>query len=373
MLRLLILAVATAALIISACSPGQDEPIPTPTSKPSPLPTPTLTATASVETVGITLPPGFQIEVLIDNLRNPTSMAFGPGGRLYISQLNGDILVARDIDGDGLPDRIETFASGFNAPLGLAFLGDDLYVSSKGRVTIVGDIDGDGRGDIFNQIITGLPNGAHQNNGLAFGPDGKLYLTLGSTCNACIEGDPRSATIMRYDPDGSNEEIFARGLRNVYDIAFHPQDGTLFGMENGRDDKGLDVPEDLDVIVQGGNYGWPDCWGKGRGSNCQGTIPPIAELESRSSANGLLFYTAEQFPPEYRGDLFIAMWGSTVVEAGRKIVRVKLTRSEDSYEAEVIDFATGMVRPLDLVLAPDGSLLVADFSEGVIFRVVWKG
>ncbi|MFQ5875670.1 MAG: PQQ-dependent sugar dehydrogenase, partial [Dehalococcoidia bacterium] len=281
----------------------------------------------------------------------------------------GVILTAADTDSDGRADQVGPFARGFVAPLGLAFHEGALYVSSRGRVATLRDVDGDGQFDDLEEIITGLPNGRHQNNGLAFGPDGKLYINVGSTCNACIETDERNATIMRFNPDGTGGEVYARGLRNVYDIAFHPEDDTLFGADNGRDDKGLDVPEELNLIVEGGDYGWPDCWGEGRGTNCEGTIAPVAELEPRSSADGIAFYTGDQFPPEYHNNIFIAMWGSHSGLQGRKVVRVELSREGESYTARVSDFALGLDRPLDLVVAPDGALLIADYGTGVIYRV----
>ena len=194
--------------------------------------------------------------------------------------------------------------------------------------------------------------GYTRTNGLAFGPDGKMYLTLGSTCNACQERSELSATILQFNLDGTGRRVYASGLRNVYDIAFHPVDGTLFGADNGRDELELNVPEELNLLVDGGNYGWPDCWGDGQGSNCEGTLPPLAEMEQRSSANGLVFYTGSMFPVEYTNDLFIAQWGSHLRDTGRKIVRVKLERDGESYRAEVSDFALGIDRPLDVAQGP---------------------
>lgn len=147
-------------------------------------------------------------------------MAFDPDGRLYIAELGGRILV----DNGGAWQRV---AAGLAQPLGLAFRGADLYVFWQGGVSV---LEGVGEGAIRGQrdIISGLPFGRHQNNGLAFGPDGKLYMGVGSTCDACVERDPRSATIMRFNADGSGGGVFARGLRNVCDLAFQPADGNLW-------------------------------------------------------------------------------------------------------------------------------------------------
>ena len=131
----------------------------------------------------------------------------------------------------------------------------------------------------LRRLCRSCQRGYTRNNGLAFGPDGKMYLTLGSTCNACQERSELSATILQFNLDGTGRRVYASGLRNVYDIAFHPVDGTLFGADNGRDELELNVPEELNLLVDGGNYGWPDCWGDGQGSNCEGTLPPIAEME----------------------------------------------------------------------------------------------
>ncbi len=380
-----------AAFVAGACGGQPQDPTPTattsaqstsvpasPTSVP-PSPTPTQGTEAPeapglmAAGAGLALPPGFGANVFFVGLTSPTSMTFSPDGTLFVSQEDGAIVAIIDFDGDGRADGASGYARGFTAPLGLVFHEGALYVSSRGSVTIIRDDDGDGQGDVIERIISGLPNGPHQNNGLAFGPDGMLYLTLGSTCNACIEEDPRSATIMRFNPDGSGGEVFARGLRNVYDIAFHPLDGTLFGADNGRDEEALGVPEELNLLVEGADYGWPDCWGRGGGTNCQGTTAPVVELEPRSSADGLAFYTGGQFPAEYKNDLFIAMWGSHSREAGRKIVRVRLQGDGDSYTAQVSDFALGFDRPLDLVVAPDGALLVGDYGSGTIYRIYWEG
>ena len=374
------LALLLLAVLVVGC--GSEAPTPTPTPPPAEKPaepTPTMEKVAEEDEglvaggAGLAVPPGFGANVFFLGLSNPTSIAVSDDGVVYVSQQDGAIAALMDMDSDGEADSVELYARGFPAPLGLAHRDDTLYVSSRGSVTALRDSDRDGQPDDVETIVSELPTGIHQNNGLAFGPDGKMYLTLGSTCNACQERSELSATILQFNLDGTGRRVYASGLRNVYDIAFHPVDGTLFGADNGRDELELNVPEELNLLVDGGNYGWPDCWGDGQGSNCEGTLPPIAEMEQRSSANGLVFYTGGMFPGEYTNDLFIAQWGSHLRDTGRKIVRVELEREGESYRAEVSDFALGIDRPLDVAQAPDGSLLVTDYGSGTIYRIYWKG
>ena len=322
---------------------------------------------------GLAVPPGFGANVYFLGLSNPTSIAVSGDGTVFVSEQDGDIAALTDDDSDGMADTANLYARGFAAPLGLLHHEDTLYVSHRGSVTALRDLDGDGQVDEIETIVSDLPVGIHQNNGLALGPDGKMYLTLGSTCNACRERSELSASVLQLNLDGLEMRVFSSGLRNVYDIAFHPEDGTLFGADNGRDELELHVPEELNLLVDGGNYGWPDCWGDGKGSNCESTLPPVVEMEERSSANGLIFYTGAMFPKEYTNDLFIVQWGSHLRDTGRKIVRVELEKDGDTYGAEVSDFAFGIDRPLDIAQASDGSLLVADYGSGTIYRIYWKG
>ena len=375
------LAASLALLLLAVLAAGCGSEAPTPTPPTTETPDePTPTADLEAETMGLVaggaglaVPHGFGANVFFLGLSNPTSIAVSEDGVVYVSQQDGVIAALRDMDSDGEADSVELYARGFPAPLGLAHREGTLYVSSRGSVTALRDSDGDGQPDDVETIVSELPTGIHQNNGLAFGPDGMMYLTLGSTCNACVERNELSATILQFNPDGTDMRVYASGLRNVYDIAFHPVDGTLFGADNGRDELELNVPEELNLLVDGGNYGWPDCWGDGQGSNCEGTLPPVAEMEQRSSANGLVFYTGSMFPAEYTNDLFIAQWGSHLRDTGRKIVRVELEREGEPYRAEVSDFALGIDRPLDVAQAPDGALLVADYGSGTIYRIYWKG
>ena len=369
------------ATVIGAAGCGAGSPTPAPEPTPTPAPaTPTIVEIGVREGsglvaggAGLAVPPGFGANVFFLGLSSPTSIAVSDDGTVYVSQQDGAIAALKDEDSDGTADSVGLYARGFVAPLGVLHRDDTLYVSHRGEVTALRDSDGNGQADEVETIVSDLPVGTHQNNGLALGPDGKMYLTLGSTCNACRERSDLSATILQLNPDGADMRVYATGLRNVYDIAFHPEDGALFVADNGRDELQLHVPEELNLIVDGGNYGWPDCWGAGGGSNCEDTLPPIAEMEERSSANGLVFYTGPMFPEEYANDLFIAQWGSHLRDTGRKIVRVRLEKEGESYRAEVSDFAFGIDRPLDVAQALDGSLLIADHGSGAIYRIYWKG
>ena len=353
-------------------------PTPTPTAISTDAPTPTPSALISGELdpaeADLQLPDGFAAEVWLEGPRTLAAFAFDDRGRLYITTQSGQLIRVNDAATGHPPVDTVVITRGIRLPLGLAFHDGVLYVSSQGDLVGLTDEDGDGELDSGEPLVQNLPTGQHQNNGPAIGPDGKIYLPVGSTCDACVEQSERSATVMRFNLDGSEGEVYARGLRNVYQLAFHPEDGTLWGADNGRDDQGFDVPEELNLIEEGGVYGWPDCWGVSGGSNCEGTVAPIAEMESRSSSDGIVFYNGQQFPEEYRNNLFITLWGSSVEGSiGKKVVRVELTKSEGNYTVRVSDFATGFDRPLAIIVAPDGALLVGDHGTGLIYRITYVG
>jgi glucose/arabinose dehydrogenase len=376
----------------TACQPAQtstaipvvtNSPVPTPTllsDTPIP-PSPTATETATptvpasvIELAGSQLPPGFSI-LKFAELYRPTAFAFDSLGRLYVTSTDSTIYLLSDDNNDGRADSQTIFAAGYYLPLGITIRPStgEVYVSHQGGITVLSDTDGDGKADTNRILVNNLPTDLHQNDNLKFGPDGWLYMGLGSTCDACPQSNPRSATILRFNADTGESEIYATGLRNPYDIAFHPLTGDLFSTDNGRDDLGMDAPfEELNHIVQGGNYGWPNCWNAQDQAGCENTIPAVAFFEPHSSADGLDFYNGDQFPSEYRDNAFVSIFGSWLkpnVQTG--IQRVVLTQENGSYKGEAswfVNFPEG-VMPLPLLFSPDGTLYVGDYINNTIYRI----
>lgn len=187
------------------------QPTPTPVPRPTPLPDDLLRPAGA----DLNLPEGFKAEVWLEGIRFPTAFAFDDQNRLYIANELGDLIRVNDANSGEPPTDVVTVSCGIEVPLGLAFFDGALYVSSRGEITRITDEDGDGELDSFKTIVNDIPvPGNHQNNGPAVGPDGKLYVPIGSSCDACGEEDVRSASVTRFDLDGSNQEVFARGLRN---------------------------------------------------------------------------------------------------------------------------------------------------------------
>ncbi|MCA9926547.1 MAG: PQQ-dependent sugar dehydrogenase [Anaerolineales bacterium] len=359
-------------------TPSPDTPVPAtdtpqPTDEPSastPVPT---GSDVVIEVDGAVLPPGFSIKRFAAMYR-PTGLAFDDNGNLFATSFDGSVRIFTDTDSDGHADNETNLAGRFNTPLGVAVRPgtNDVYVSSMGTITLLRDVTGDNRADNRIDLVTDLPNGLHQNNNLKFGPDGMLYIGVGSTCDVCSELDPRSASIMRFDPDTGSSEAIATGLRNPYDIAFHPQTGDLFATDNGRDDLGPDAPqEELNHIVSGSNYGWPDCWDDFQGLGCDGTTKAVAFFAPHSSANSIDFYTGRPFPNAYRFSAFVAVFGSFIQpETETGIAQVILTPDGDTYTGQVSWFAQWPgAMPLGLVEGPDGALYVGDYINDAIYRI----
>jgi len=225
---------------------------------------------------------------------------------------------------------------------------------------------------------------------VALGPDGRIYVSVGSSCNVCRESDPRRAAVLRYNADGSGEEIFASGLRNAVGLAFQPGTGRLWATVNERDWRGDDVPPDYVTEVKEGTFhGWPDCMVVGgkvipddrfaTGARCDRVALPAVEIQAHSAPLGLAFYTGAQFPPEYRGSLFLAYQGSwnRSVPTGYKVVRIPFRDGRPTGEVE--DFATGWLegtsswgRPVGLVVGSDGALYLSDQGGGRIYRIHYR-
>jgi glucose/arabinose dehydrogenase len=318
-------------------------------------------------------------------------MALGPDGQLYVAERGaGRIVRLPDRDSDGVADGIEVVVEGLNAPSSIAFYRDgSLYIGETTRVLRLSSPDERG---VFQEravVVDGLPSGGHNTRTVLFSPDwSALFVSVGSSCNVCIEEDERRATIVRYNPDGSGEEVFARGLRNAVGITFRPGTDELWATNNGRDWLGDDLPpETIYTVREGNDAGWPYCHSGrivdpdyGSPDSCDGILVPVVEMQAHSAPLGLTFYIGQQFPEEYRGDVFVAFHGSwnRTVPTGYKVVRVPM---RDGEAGPVEDFATGWLRedgtnwgrPVDVLTASDGSLFVSDDGGGAIYRIFYAG
>lgn len=339
----------------------------------------------------ISLPPGFGISVYADELDDPRMIELGPDGHLYVAERGaGRILRFPDRNGDGLLDRVEVAASGLIRPSSLDFYQDgSLFVGETRRIVRLSDPDGDGVYQEVEEVIAGLPAGGHSTRTVLFSPDFQsLFVSIGSSCNVCLEEDERRAAIVRYNPDGSDPKIFARGLRNAVGITFRPGTGELWATNNGRDFLGDDLPPDaVYMIEEGKDYGWPRCHvGRiidpefGAPGVCENVPPALVEIQAHSAPLGLEFYGGDRFPREYQGDLFVALHGSwnRSVPVGYKVIRIPI--SADGVPGPAEDFAVGWLiggsawgRPVDLASGVDGSLYLSDDAGGKIYRIFFNG
>lgn len=342
------------------------------------------------------VPDGFHIELAARlPFDYPTVIMTVDDGTVYVLSQDGYIARLNDATGDGLysGDEISLIFANSDGiltnALGMAFLDDDIYVSDAGRISIINDTDGDGMYDTVTPIIEGLPTWAHpyhSNNGIAFGPDDKLYITVGSTTDHGPLQDPLEASILRVNPDGTDLEVYATGLRNPYDLAFSPT-GELFTADNNPDNMDADLqylpPEELNLIVEGGDYGFPDVYGfPAPGEDSQA---PVTEFFASVASAGLTYYAADQFPPEYQG-VFVAQFGSGAsfptsvgVTNGYMVVHVGLTDDgQGGYVGEWQPFARARLdldkySPINVAVAPDGALLIIEWTTATVHRVTYIG
>lgn len=355
------------------------------------------------------VPEGFAVSIFAQGLKAVRMMDVAEDGTVLVTRRDeGDVLALRDANGDGVAELASVFARDLPGVHGVDIEGDTVYLASATTVWKAPLAGGSSQ-----VIIAGLPDGGqHPNRMVRVGPDGDLYIAIGSSCNDCAEENLlERGTIVRYSPDGRRLEVFANGLRNTIGYDWQPASRALWGMDHGSDFRGDDIPpEELNRIERGANYGWPICHGArevdgmtnarpeklalqpgqaepdgraiSRARYCAQTLPAVLTLPAHAAPMAMRFYGGTQFPPAWRNDAFVALHGSwnRGDPVGYKVVRLRF--SADGKPLAFDDFLTGFLgadrqfvtgRPVGIVTARDGALLVSDDANGVIYRVAYQG
>jgi glucose/arabinose dehydrogenase len=333
---------------------------------------------------------GFRLEVYSTAVPLARWPLATPAGDLVVSRTRGDqvVLLERDVDGDGRPDGVRTLVDRIEHPHGLALHDGWLYVAHlTGVARIRFDVASGTASGVLEDVASDFTgDGFHRTKTITFGPDGWLYVAQGSTCNACLEQDPRRAAILRMQPDGSRRELFATGLRNSVGLDWAPWDGALYATENGRDLLGDDMPPDeLNRIEQGRFYGWPFVHGAGiadpelaagREREIARATSPAHEFRAHNAPLGLQFLRGDSLPPGYARTALVALHGSWNRSRpdGYKVVALDFPADGQVVER---DFLSGFLgpdgligRPAGITQGPAGEIYVTDDYAGVIYRIV---
>jgi len=356
---------------------------------PAPAPAP---APAVAPLSDLALPPGFSISVFASGLPGARLMTVSPEGVLLLARRRTHEVVALpDKNKDGVAEP-EVILTGQTTANSLAFSGGYLYIATTPAVMRVRWTNGapDGAPVLFAALPSSTP-AVHTSRVLGFGPDGRLYVSIGSSCDVCIEADERRTTIQVFDRDG-NGRLFAAGLRNANGFDWDPATGRLWAGDNGQDGLGPDFPPDeINLVEAGKHYGFPFFIGRNRFNAFPGAesvrpavtadtvVPPAFELPPHVAATDIRFYTGTMFPAPYRNAMFLALHGSTAVppKVGYKVVRVLM---KDGRPVGFEDFVSGWLkddvvsgRPAGLAVGADGALYVSDDNKGFIYRIAYNG
>ena len=348
---------------------------------------------------GLALPKGFAIDVFARDVENARMMEVAEDGTLYVTRRDkGDVLMLRDTDGDGKADQRETVAKKENMH-GIEIDGDTVYLMTVNDVYRTSRAE-DGTLGELELVADRFPEGGqHPNRMVQLGPDGKLYVSVGSTCNACAETNEENATITVMNTDGSDRRVFASGLRNTIGYGFEPESGGLYGFDHGIDWLGdNEQHEEFNRIEDGKRYGWPYVYALSRfnpqdtppdssfSDYAEGSQEPIGLHTPHAAPMQMTFYTGDAFPDEFRGDAFIAMRGSWNRQppSGYEVLRVDF---EDGKPVAMEPFVSGflmesaesptgwghMGRLAGMAEGPEGSLYLSDDTGGIIYRITYEG
>lgn len=355
--------------------------------------TPALVDATDERIAQLNVPDGFQVRKFADNIEQPRMLLANHTGHVYVANRKaGEVLLLEDTDGDGSADRRETVAQ-IPGVHDFTISGNSFYMISI-KEMYVADLASDGTLENQRLLTDQLPDaGQHPNRTIEIGPDGMLYISVGSTCNACPEPNPKNATLLRANADGTNIQIYAEGLRNTIGFDWHPETGELWGMDHNIDMLGDDEPhEELNKIVESGFYGWPYIYDDGKynphprpedktyAEYREETEFPTLMYTAHAAPMSMVFYEGTAFPTDYEGDAFVAFRGSwnRSRPAGYKISRI---RFEDGQPVAFEDFMTGFLtdndrshfgRPVGLTVTSAGDLLVSDDTNGVIYIVSYQ-
>lgn len=341
----------------------------------------------------LTLPEGFEIKVYARGVDGARSMAMGDNGTLFVGTRNENTVYAiQDTDGDYVADNVMVLDT-MQVPNGVAMRNGDLYVAQVGSLWKYPAIEDNLKGTPKKELVyDDYPTEFHHGwKYIAFGPDDKLYVPVGAPCNICnrTDEDERFATITRMDPDGSNREIYAKGVRNTVGFTWHPESGDMWFTDNGRDMLGDDIPPcELNHISEAGqHFGYPFCHGGivkdpefGDQRPCLDFVDPAFQFGAHTAPLAVKFYTGTMFPKEYQGQAFVAQHGSwnRSKKVGYRIMMVDVTNGQavegkpfiDGWLNEETQEASG--RPVDILWLKDGSMLISDDYGDAIYRVTYN-
>lgn len=350
--------------------------------------------TTDLKLESLQLPPGFEI-ALYARVKNARQMAASPNGTLFVGNRGDDKVYAlRDTDGDNQANEVYVLAEGLRMPNGVAFRNGDLFVAEVSKIWRFPDIENNLENPTKELVYDQYPEDGHHGwKYIAFGPDDKLYVPVGAPCNICESKDEVYASITRMNPDGSDVEVFAHGVRNTVGFTWHPDTKALYFTDNGRDMMGDDIPPcELNRATEAGqHFGYPYCHGGtikdpefGDKRPCEELVKPVQNLGPHVAPLGIKFYTGKMFPETYHKRAFIAEHGSwnrsqEAGHTGHKITTVVLDESGNGIAYE--DFITGFLnketnkawgRPVDVLVLEDGSMLISDDLIGAIYRVSYQ-